>query len=60
MFPVQAFIGMISDEIEVLREQGHTDEDIANLITSNSAISVTADEIAKNYATPQQRHPENE
>ena len=32
-FPVQAFVGMISDEIETLRTQGLSDEDIGFEIT---------------------------
>ena len=56
MFPVQAFIGMISDEIELLRCQGHTDADIAQTIQSHSNITLTADDIAEHYATPEQRH----
>lgn len=56
MFPVQAFVGMISDEIETLRSQGKTDEEIAALIARNSAIEITASEIAENYAPPDERH----
>jgi hypothetical protein len=56
MFPVQAFIGMISDEIETLRSQGHTDEEIAHTIQSHSDIVLTAQDIAENYASPEQRH----
>jgi hypothetical protein len=56
MFPVQAFIGMVSDEIEVLRGQGKTDEDIAALIRTHSGIELSASDIAENYATPDQRH----
>jgi hypothetical protein len=55
-FPVEAFVGMISDEIETLRTQGHNDEMIARTITSNSGIDITADDIAAHYATPEQRH----
>ena len=56
-FPVEAFVGMISDEVEILRAQGKSDEDIAGLITRNSGIAITASEIASNYAPPEQRHP---
>ena len=55
-FPVEAFVGMISDEIEVLRKQGKSNEEIARVISSNSAIAITAREIDANYAPPQQRH----
>ncbi len=57
-FPIQAFIGMISDEIEALRQRGKTDEDIARLIRDHSGINITAAEIAENYATPEERHSE--
>ena len=57
LFPIQAFVGMISDEIETLRSQGKTDEEIANVITANSNIEITASEIAENFAPEERRHP---
>ena len=57
-FPVQAFVGMISDEIEALRRQGHSDEEIAKTIATYSKIRINADEIAENYASPEERHHE--
>ncbi|NYF91410.1 hypothetical protein RBB79_17430 [Tunturiibacter empetritectus] len=59
-FPIQAFVGMISDEIESLRKRGKTDDDIASLIQRNSAIEITAAEIAENYASPEERHQHSE
>ena len=56
-FPVEAFVGMISDEIEQLRLQGKTDGEIAALITQNSNIQITAQEISANYASPEDRYP---
>lgn len=56
-FPLSAFIGMVSDEIEILRRQGHTDQQIADAICRYSRIAVTADEIASHYAPPEDRHP---
>jgi len=56
MFPVQAFVGMISDEIESLRKAGKSDNQIAALVTQNSSIQITAEEITQNYAAPQERH----
>lgn len=56
LFPIQAFVGMISDEVERLRSQGKTGEDIASLIRAHSDIQITAAEIAENYAPPDQRH----
>lgn len=57
LFPVEAFVGMISDEVEVLRESGKTDAEIARIIEQCSAIRITADEIAEHYAGPERRHP---
>ena len=56
-FPIAAFVGMISDEVETLRRQGRSDEEIARTISANSRIAITAEEIAANYAPPEQRHP---
>lgn len=54
-FPIDAFVGMISDEIEVLREQGKTDDQIAGLIRDHSSIDITSRDIAVNYASPEER-----
>ena len=57
-FPIQAFVGMISDEIEQLRRLGHNDEEIAQTIKAHSKIDITAGEIAEYYASPDARqHP---
>ena len=55
-FPIQAFVGMISDEIEQLRDRGKSDEEIASIICSGSAIRITAAEIREHYASPEERH----
>ncbi len=60
MFPIQAFVGMISDEIETLRTLGFSDGEIAQAITANSNIAVTAHEIAAYYAPPEQRYQPQE
>ena len=54
-FPMPAFIGMISDEVEALRAMGKTDADIAAMIEANSTIRITAEDIGHHYATPEQR-----
>ena len=59
-FPVQAFVGMISDEIETLRQRGHTDADIAALIRAHSSIKIESDEITSNYASPEERRQHGE
>ena len=56
MFPIQAFVGMISDEVEALRKQGHTDAQIARTIEDNSRIEISAEEVADYYASPEERH----
>lgn len=55
-FPIQAFIGMISDEVEALRKRGKSDEDIATIVRGNSTIQISAAEIAENYASSEERH----
>ena len=55
-FPVQAFVGMISDEIEELRKLGHSDQEMVEVIGRSSKIEITAAELAQNYASPYQRH----
>ena len=55
-FPLQAFVGMISDEVEMLRKLGHSDEQIADVIKAHSQIEITAAELSEHYASPEQRH----
>ncbi len=55
-FPVSEFVGMISDEIEHLRKTGRSDNDIANIISQNSPIEITASEITRHYAPPEARN----
>lgn len=56
-FPLRDFVGMVSDEIERLRQLGRSDEQIASLIQRNSPIQITASEISEHYASPEHRHP---
>ena len=58
MFPLQAFVGMISDEIQSLRKRGQTDDQIASIIRNSSSIDITGSEIARYYALPEERHRE--
>jgi hypothetical protein len=60
MFPMQAFVGMISDEIESLRKRGQSDDEIASVIRSSSSIEITGREIAQYYASPEDRHHHEE
>ena len=54
-FPIRSFVGMISDEIEVLREKGHSDEQIARTIQNHSNIVITAEDVAGFYASAEER-----
>lgn len=54
-FPVQAFIGMISDEIEQLRAAGKDDKAIASLVSSATGEPVDAETITRFYASPEAR-----
>jgi len=54
-FPVEAFVGMISDEIEALRKRGLSDQAIAEAVRKHSSIQLDAEDIQRNYAPPAQR-----
>lgn len=56
MFPIEAFVGMISDEVETLRTLGKSDDEIAAVIRQHSSIDITAQQIAAHYAPPELRH----
>ena len=59
-FPVEAFIGMISDEIEQLRAAGKNDAAIATLVSNATGQSVDAETITRFYASPQARGHQGE
>ncbi len=54
-FPLPAFIGMISDEIEQFRAVGRSDADVAALIRATTGREVDPADIAKFYASPAAR-----
>lgn len=54
-FTISAFIGMISDEIQQLRERGWGDAEIAALVGESTGTAVTPGAIADHYATPEAR-----
>jgi hypothetical protein len=57
-FSVPAFIGMVSDEIQQLRAQGKTDDQIAALIEQSVGVKLPAETITRFYASPEdRRHP---
>ena len=55
VFSVDAFVGMISDEIESSREAGYDGQSISDLIRQTAGKTVTVEEICAFYATPEQR-----
>ena len=54
-FPLEAFVGMISDEIEILRSASKTDAEITELIRRSSSIDIDEATLAANYAPPEER-----
>ncbi|MEG3082710.1 hypothetical protein U1707_03580 [Sphingomonas sp. PB2P12] len=55
-FPVPAFINMVSDEIEQLRDAGRTDGDIAALVKEASGHAITDVDIARYFTPAEDRH----
>jgi len=55
-FPLPAFIGMISDEIEQFRASGRGDKDVAAVIRACIGRDVEPSDIARYYAPPDARH----
>ena len=55
-FPLPAFVGMVSDEIEQLRKKGQTDEQIAAVINQTiGQATITAEDIGRFYASAEER-----
>ena len=54
-FPLPAFVGMISDEIDQLRDAGKDDDAIAALVSAVSGKTITAEQIGRYYASPEDR-----
>lgn len=57
-FPLPAFIGMISDEIEQFRGAGRSDDDVVAVIKGTLGRDIAAQEIAEHYAPPEARRRE--
>jgi hypothetical protein len=55
-FPVPAFINMVSDEVEQLRDVGRTDGEIAALVEESSRHALTEAEFARYYTPAEDRH----
>lgn len=56
-FATEQLVGMLSDEIEQLRNAGKTDGEIAGLLFESVGLSIRSEEIARFYATPGERRP---
>jgi hypothetical protein len=52
---VGQFVAMISDEVQQLREAGHSDEDIAQIVRESTGSTIEADDIAVHYVRPDDR-----
>ena len=55
-FPVPAFINMVRDEIEQLRDAGKTDGEIAALVKESSGHALTEADITRYYTPAEDRH----
>ena len=55
VFPLSSFIGMVSDEIEQLRQRGFSDANIAKVIQDAGRVKVSAEDIGEHYALPEAR-----
>lgn len=55
IFPVEAFVGMISDEIEASRDAGRHDQTIVDMIEKVTGQTITLDDLANYYAPPDER-----
>jgi hypothetical protein len=54
-FSLQAFVGMISDEIEQLRASGKDDADIAAIVSEAIGRTIDAENTAEFYASAEAR-----
>jgi hypothetical protein len=54
-FETPAFVGMLSDEIEKLRDAGRSDGEIAELVRQEIGRDLSPADIAKYYASPEDR-----
>ena len=55
VFPLPAFIGMISDEIEQWRSAGRTDGEIVAMICGSTGHRISEADLVRFYAPPERR-----
>ncbi len=54
-FPMPAFVGMISDELEQLHDAGRTDQEIAEMIEKATGQAIDPNDLLRYYAPPEDR-----
>ena len=54
-FPLPAFIGMISDEIQQMREAGRSDQEVLRIVEAATGQTISPEDLARYYASPQDR-----
>ena len=54
-FGVPQFVAMISDEVEKLRADGRSDDEIAAIVVESTGGQLTGADIAEHYAPPEAR-----
>ena len=55
-FPTDRLVGMVSDEIEALRENGVTDDEIVAIISDATGKSISGAELEEHYVPSDRRH----
>jgi hypothetical protein len=55
MFDLAEVIGMVSDEIDMLKDQGRSEAEIAGLIKQATGKPVTTDDVKKYYVPADER-----
>ena len=56
-FPLSAFVGMISDEIQQTREAGRSDQEVIDIVAKATGSEIAAEDLARFYASPEDRRP---
>ena len=56
-FSLVALVGLISEEIEQLRQLAFSDEEIAELVSHSTRVEIGADAIRRYYAPSELRRP---
>jgi hypothetical protein len=51
----QAFICMLSDEIQALRESGKSDAEITSLLNNAAGTDIPSSDVAQHYASTERR-----